>query len=319
VQWLLVAGGIPAPVPSAASRRHSPTAGLTDPEAIHAARLKQQPPLLRCVVRVGIAGTTGKPRTQELFGRLWAPLRVLNATGTGIVRRWWLPTFAVADRMQRRAMPLLLGWPLTLNADELAGLLGLVAGDLRPPGLQLHGSRQLAPPPDMPTDGITIAYSDYNGMERRPLMLKTSDRQMHTIVQGPTGTGKSNLLEGMALQDVFARHPMIYIDPKNDAVEAIAERFPAGRDDDLIMLDASDTGIPIGVNPLAVDGDEHERELAVDRVLHTIRAIYAEFWGPRTDDVLRAALLTMVEVQALGGAPLTLQGSGVFRECPFLS
>ena len=76
--------------------------------------------------------------------------------------------------------------------------------------------------------------------------------------------------------------------------------------DDLIVVDASETSRPIGFNPLAVGDDEHERELAVDRVLHVIREIYADFWGPRTDDVLRSALLTMVQLRAPDGSPLTL-------------
>jgi type IV secretory pathway TraG/TraD family ATPase VirD4 len=158
----------------------------------------------------------------------------------------------------------------------------------------------------MATCGTTIGLSDYPGMQDRQLALKLSDRLMHMHVIGPTGTGKSTFLGHLVLQDIKAGRGVVLIDPKNDLVDAITERFPASRVDDLIVLDASEISAPIGFNPLAVGSDEHERELAVDRVLHVIHEIYAAFWGPRTDDVLRGALLTLVQVRAPDGSPLTL-------------
>jgi len=206
VQWLFIGRGIPKPVPSVSARGKARGSWRLDesvprdPEAVHAARLKQQPALLRAVVRVGVANTTSKSRTHELFGVAWAPLRHINATGTGIARRWWMPRRVVAGRMRQRTMPLVMPWPLTLNTDEMAGLLGLIVDGVRLPGLTLGGSRQVPPPPDMPTAGTKIGMSDYPGMQDRPLALKTSDRLMHMHVIGPTGTGKSTFLGNLVLQ-----------------------------------------------------------------------------------------------------------------------
>jgi AAA-like domain/TraM recognition site of TraD and TraG len=310
--WVITGGGIPAPVPSVSNSDKSGSWWLdervsVDPEAVHAARLKQQTPLIRAVVRVGVAHTATRQRTYSLFGRVWGTLRVLNATGTGVVRRSWLPVGVVSSRMERRAIPLLSHWPLTLNSDELAGLVGLAVDDRQLPGLIVGGCRQVPPPPNMPSTGAVVGLSDYPGMEDRPLALKTADRLLHTHVIGPTGTGKSTLLANLALQDIAAGLGVVLIDPKGDLVEAIAERFPSTRStDDLIILDPSQTTRPIGFNPLASAANEHERELVVDHVLHVFREIYKDFWGPRTDDVLRSALLTLVHVHALDGSPLTL-------------
>ena len=311
IQWIMTGAGIPAAVASVSARRRGDSWRLDnpvppDPEAIHAARLKQQTQLLRTVVRVGVANTASKPRSLGLFKIVWAPFRIMNATGVGIVSRWWLPSDMVAGRMQRRALPL-RRWPMTLNANELAGLLGLVSGDIRQPGLAISGVRPIPPTPDMPTVGTTIGMSDYQGMQDRPIALATNDRLRHMHVIGKTGMGKSTLLTGMALQDIAADHAVVLIDPKNDLVEGIADRYPDDRSlDDLIVVDASETDLPIAFNPLAVVGDETERELAVGRVLHVLREIYADSWGPRTDHVLRGALRTMVYVRALDGTPLTL-------------
>jgi hypothetical protein len=311
MQWILTGGGISAVVRSVSGRRKG--GGVVqlndsvppDPEAVHAARLKQQMPLLRASVRVGIANTPNLDRRYRLFGVVWAPFRVMNASGVGIVRRW-LPSWIVADRLRRLALPL-MRWPLTLNTSELAGLIGLAAGEAQLPGLASGATRPIPPTPDMPTDGTVVAMSDYHGMKDRPLTLRVADRLMHSITVGPTGTGKSTHLCGQALQDIAAGRATMYVDPKNDAVQTIVDRWPATRSlADLMVVDASDTALPIGFNPLAVEGDEHERELAVNRVLHVFHDIWAEFWGPRTDYVLRGALRTLAHTKAADGSAFTL-------------
>jgi type IV secretion system coupling TraD/TrwB family protein/type IV secretory system conjugative DNA transfer VirD4/TraG family protein len=313
VQWIVTGGGIPDPVPSVSARgkQHDgwwlDSAVSVDPEAVHAARLKRQAPLLRAVVRVGVANTANRRRAYSLFGRVWGSLRTLNATGVGVVRRWWLPVGLVAGRMRRYALPLLSRWPLTVNTTELAGLSGLVMGAARVPGLDVGSARQVAPSPTMPASGVVVGMSDYPGLETRRLALTVADRLHHLHLIGPTGTGKSTLLAALALQDIAANWGVVLIDPKGDLVESICDRFPAAHADDLIVLDPSETNTAIvGFNPLASGTSEHERELVVDHVLHVFREIYADFWGPRTDDVLRSALLTLVHLRALNGSPLTL-------------
>jgi Type IV secretory system Conjugative DNA transfer len=313
VQWIVTSIGMVRPVPSVSGRGKQQQqlwvadSVSVDPEAVHAARLKRQAPLLRAVVRVGIANTSDRKCAYSLFGRAWGCLRILNATGTGVVRRWWLPVQVVAHRMERYRLPLLARWPLTLSTYELAGLSGLAIGNAQLPGLTLGRSRQLPPAPNMPTTGAVIGLSDYPGLHERPLALQLVDRLQHMHLIGPTGTGKSTLLANLALQDIAAGRGVVLIDPKGDLVESICDRFPESRINDLIVLDPSETtGAIIGFNPLAGATNEHERELVVDHVLHVIHEIYADFWGPRTDDILRSALLTLVHLKGLDGSPLTL-------------
>lgn len=312
VQWILTGGGIPAPVRSVSASGKGNNglwfadAVSIDPEAVHAARQKLEAPIIRAAVRVGIAGTRNRKRAYSLFGQVWATLRTINATGAGVVRRWWLPEWLVARRIAGRAVSLLTRWPLTLNTQELTGLLGMAVAEAHLPGLSLGGARQLPPAPNLPTSGAVVGVSDYPGMQERRLAVHTKDRLQHMHIIGPTGTGKSTLMANLAQSDIEAGRGVVLIDPKGDLVEAIADRFPDKRKGGLIILDPSKTDRPIGCNPLAVSNGEHQRELAVDHVLHVFREIYADFWGPRTDDVLRTTLLTLVHLKALDGSAMTL-------------
>jgi len=51
---------------------------------------------------------------------------------------------------------------------------------------------------------------------------------------------------------------------------------------------------------------EEARELAVDSVLHVFREIWSAYWGPRTDQILRASLTSLVSVRARNGHAMTI-------------
>jgi type IV secretion system coupling TraD/TrwB family protein len=306
MQWIVTGAGVPA-VPKVVSNTSLPwwlddTPG--DAEAVQAERLKQKAPLLRCVVRVGVQARDSA-RAYSLFGRAWGTLRTMNASGVGVVRRGWLPAGVVASRMERPAVPL-LHWPLTLNSRELAGLLGFAIGDARLPGLALSGARQLPVPPGLASQGAVIGRSNYPGSSDRLVALQRDDRLRHTWIAGPTGAGKSTLLANLIVQDMAAGDGVIVLDARGDLVTDLLDRVPERRRDDVIVLDPSETGLPVGFNVLHLGHGEHARELAVDHVLHIFQDLYRSSWGPRTADVLRAGLLTLTATRAHDGSAFTI-------------
>jgi Type IV secretion-system coupling protein DNA-binding domain len=308
VQWLITGGGIPRIVSSAEARGQQwwlDSHLSTDSEAVKAERAKQQAPLLRAVVRVGV--TAGRrQRRYVIFGRVWAALRTLNGSGVGVVRRLWLPPGLVADRIQRLALPVTT-WPLILNTAELAGLVGLATSEATLPGLSLGASRQLPPSLSLSTSGAVLGLSNYPGMTNRRLSLTSTDRLRHTWVLGPTGTGKSTLLGNLIIQDMQAGFGQVIIDAKGDLITDVLSRVPASRQDDVIVIDPSETARPVGFNILhSGPTDEQSRERAVDHVLHIFGELYRSSWGPRTADVLRASLLTLISTNAYDGSSFTL-------------
>jgi type IV secretory pathway TraG/TraD family ATPase VirD4 len=111
----------------------------------------------------------------------------------------------------------------------------------------------------------------------------------------------------MALQDIANGSGVIVIDPKGDLISDIAARVPPERCADVVILDSSESYTAIvGFNPLAGASDESARELLADQVLNIFHSIYREFWGPRTDEILRAALFSLTHISAPDGSAFTL-------------
>lgn len=82
--------------------------------------------------------------------------------------------------------------------------------------------------------------------DRRVFGIRAKDRFSHVYVIGKTGTGKSTLLEAMALQDMEQGNGLALIDPHGDLVSRIAERVPAWRQADVRYLNVPDKQQPYG-------------------------------------------------------------------------
>jgi DNA helicase HerA-like ATPase len=80
---------------------------------------------------------------------------------------------------------------------------------------------------------------DYRN-DLRVFGIKREDRFAHVYAIGKTGTGKSTLLEGMAIQDLANGNGFALIDPLGDLAERVTSRVPPSRRNDLIYLNAAD-------------------------------------------------------------------------------
>jgi Helicase HerA, central domain len=300
LQWILTGAGTPRPISSTAP---SQPGNRIDSEAIRAERQKIDGPLLRGSLRVGIeANVPG--RIYSLFGRVWGACRLLNAPGVQVVRRL-LPSLLVTGRLERFVVPI-ARWPFLLNAEEAAGLVGIPLEGLRLPGLSLGSARQLPPTLSMPRTGAVIGMSNYPGLTDRALALRPVDRLRHALVLGPTGSGKSWLLARLILGDIAAGHGVFVVDMKGDLVGEVLSRVSDEDTDRVIVLDPGRRDHPIGVNLLAGADSEDGRERVVDNVLTVFKEIWAAYWGPRSDQVMRAALTTLAGARSPSGGRFTL-------------
>jgi len=115
-----------------------------------------------------------------------------------------------------------------------------------------------------------------------------------TYAIGKTGTGKSTLLETLIRQDIANGHGVALLDPHGDLVETIATSIPEHRKKDLIYFNVPYETQPFGYNPLKRVIPE-KRPLAASGILEVFKKMWADFWGPRMEHVLRNALLALLD------------------------
>jgi Type IV secretory pathway, VirD4 components len=142
-------------------------------------------------------------------------------------------------------------------------------------------------------NGITpIGITDWRNQNQR-FGIKDVDRLGHIYAIGKTGTGKSTLLMNMAISDIERGNGLCVIDPHGDLAENILNYIPENRIKDVIYFNATDTEFPIGFNPLhAVHPSNHN--LVTSSLISTFKKIWADFFGPRLENILRFSILTLL-------------------------
>jgi Type IV secretion-system coupling protein DNA-binding domain len=121
-----------------------------------------------------------------------------------------------------------------------------------------------------------------------------ADRMYHLYVIGQTGTGKSSMLETLALQDIHGGRGVCVIDPHGDLVERLVANIPASRQQDLIYLNVPDPSQPYGYNPLRKV--RHDRiPLAASGLLEAMKKLWVHEWGVRMEHILRNSLYALIE------------------------
>ena len=143
--------------------------------------------------------------------------------------------------------------------------------------------------PDHVTRFARVDFHD----DERVFGIKDEDRLLHLYIIGKTGTGKSTLLENMALQDLERGNGFALIDPHGDLVARIAARVPTGRED-VIYLDATNPSQPYGYNPL-----RHVRQdriaLAASGMMDVFKKMWPDACGVRMEHILRNVLMALLE------------------------
>jgi hypothetical protein len=157
-----------------------------------------------------------------------------------------------------------------------------------------------------------LGISNFRG-ERKIFGIRPSDRRAHLYIIGKTGTGKSTLVETMALQDAQSGRGFALLDPHGDLAERIIDKLPVERLQDLIYFNVPDVSHPLGFNPLE-SVPPIKRPLAASGLLEAFKKIWSDSWGPRMEHILRNALLALLDQpQSTLNDVLTLLSDKGFR------
>jgi hypothetical protein len=182
-----------------------------------------------------------------------------------------------------------------LNSEELATVIHFPNKQIETPHIHWVYSKRAPAPVNIPTSGLYIGKSNYRGITR-PVYVSENDRQRHVYIIGKTGTGKSELLRDMILQDIRSGKGVCLIDP-HDLAEDILNYIPPNRAEDVIYFDPSDTGRPMGLNLLEAQTEE-QKHFVCSAIINLMYKLYDPYKtgiiGPRFEHAIRNAMLTVM-------------------------
>jgi TraM recognition site of TraD and TraG len=167
---------------------------------------------------------------------------------------------------------------LLLSSSEAAALIAVPEETaLAPLSFSEAPSRSIAPAAHAPSHGLLLGRSDHAGFDRE-IRVQPAGLLEHAHVLGPTGRGKSTLLLNMTVEAIRAGMGGMVLDPTGELTTLTLARIPAKRVEDVDLL-ASTHG----------DGDAHAHAIC-----GIFARLFSRFWGPRTEDILRSALTTLL-------------------------
>ncbi len=250
------------------------------------------------VIRIGVAAKERGRRQQLVIG-------VLGALSTAIDRGTYMDLI-IEPPVRLNTPQLPRHWNLHLGATELTGLLGWPLGDYDLPGVAPLHPRPLRAPEKVNRSERLFAVPGGPG-PRAPIGIAARDITSHLLAMGPTGVGKSTVLLNLIAADIAAGRAVLVIDPKWQLIRDIVERaIPRARIDDIVIIDPAEakTGKVVGFNPLNVGN--RDPDVVVDGLVAVLRQVFHDGWGPRTEDIIHSALLTLARVGATRKSPFTL-------------
>ncbi len=246
-------------------------------------RQKNAGPVLEA--RIFVASSGHPARGGHLLGRVSSVLRA-RSTAYGQLRPAARSGAAVSRLLDRRWF---LQWD-RFAADELAGLLAWPIEGPSLPGLTLGTSPLLMPSSRIPTTGRVIGEATWPGSARK-IAQPVKGALSHSLIAGPTGVGKSTLITEMVAADMAAGRGLVLIDGKGDTVEALLERVPEHRRNDIIVLDCASAGALPGIGLFGSSAGDPE--LAADVVLSVFADLFKDSWGVLSERYLRAGLVAV--------------------------
>ncbi|MFC1625002.1 type IV secretory system conjugative DNA transfer family protein [Patescibacteria group bacterium] len=181
-----------------------------------------------------------------------------------------------------------------LNTIELATVFHFPNKDVGTPNIVWLGSRKSQAPTETPDEGIYLGDSLFRGVKKE-ILIKERDRTRHFYILGQTGSGKSELMKLMAIQDIKNGEGVAFIDPHGTDIDDLLTKIPPERKDDVILFDASDTEMPLGINMLEAHSEE-EKHIIINSFIALLYKLYDPnkqgIMGPILERAIRNVMLT---------------------------
>lgn len=262
----------------------------SNPEMMEGAKQKVSSPLFACVMRVAAQGTS-KSHSEYLAKELISSLCFGSDSGennlVAVSNEGYEYNQHVMNVFHRQSNRL----GMILNAEELVNYVHYPNNTIVSEKLG-GGELGKEAPLHVQNQKYHLGINQVGNTEIE-VSLSDEQRLSHTHVIGVTGMGKSTLLANMFVQDIELGGGGVMFDPHGDIIDDILLRIPEHRQNDVIILDPSDSEFPIGFNLLHAE-TEAERLVLSSDLVSAFRK-YATSWGDRIESVLSNAIDTFLE------------------------
>ncbi len=196
-----------------------------------------------------------------------------------------------------RYLPIFHRGTMILNSEELATIFHFPNKTVETHHIRWLNAKTAPAPSEIPNEGLMLGKSVYRGQERQ-IFMSQDDRRRHMYIIGKTGTGKSEFLKEMILQDIEAGRGVCAIDPHGEFVEDLLQLMPPERAEDVVYFNPSDLERPMGMNMMEVDNEE-QQHFVVNSIISLMYKLYdphkTGIIGPRFEHAIRNAMLTIMQ------------------------
>ncbi len=287
----------PWEVPEAREKKEQEaTISNSKQDEITAVSNKMRHPAFETLIRV-VASSKSKARSEALMGGVISAFSQFDSPEiNGFKANTMKDSKKIVIDYAMRFFPLRTRSNI-LNSVELASIFHLPEQSSIPSsGVERQLTKQVDGPARLATEGVFLGINEYRG-EQKAIYLDDSNRRRHMYVIGQTGMGKSVFLENIAFQDMCDGRGFAFIDPHGDAIDALLQRVPEERMDDVIYFDPSDVEHPVGMNMFEFT-DPDQKDFIVQEGITMLQSLFDPqnqgFFGPRGQHMFRnAALLLM--------------------------
>lgn len=266
-----------------------------DPKQIEAINTKLEKPGFRVSLRVVVSAGSDQIAESHLNNIVGAFAQFGSAYNSFKKAHLFVKQLFMVDFLYRY-MPIIKRGTFVLNSEELATIFHFPNKTVETHHIKWLNAKHAPAPSLIPSKGLYLGKSTYRG-EERPIYMGIEDRRRHMYIIGKTGTGKSEFLKEMILQDIVAGHGVCAIDPHGEFIEDILQLMPPERAEDVIYFNPSDLERPMGLNIMEAYTEE-QQHFVVSSVIGLMYKLYdphrTGIIGPRFEHAIRNAMLTIM-------------------------
>jgi len=268
---------------------------MNDPKKFDAIDTEISKPGFRVAIRVVVSSTSEQSAHSHLsnisgsFAQFTSPHNNLKKA------RIWIKQLFMIDFIYRY-MPLFNRGSSVFNSEELSTMVHFPNKTVETHHIHWLKAKNAPAPSQIPAEGLFMGTSTYRG-ERRQIFMSEKDRQRHMYIVGKTGTGKSEFLKDMVLQDIRAGKGLAVIDPHGELVEDVLQMIPPSRAEDVIYFNPSIVDRPMGLNIMEAE-TEDQMHFVASSIIALMYKLYdphkTGIIGPRFEHAIRNAMLTIM-------------------------